>query len=222
MGGGGIETVKDGILNGYESLTVGQILDNYRYCTPGSQKWTLFETANGKKIVQFTCQDSLLLEASDRLMRKYANDETPLGIKKLDATSLADAQNIFQFSLHKDGEGFELSYSGTLLTWKDNKKSEEGNNKLFDTFYENEDVLSQLANVPDGFKLIDQSMEFGLIVRRNLAKYKSKFVNFWLVQPSYKSCPAAIDCRNCLSSFPFLALILPKSRILRPLLLILE
>lgn len=169
-GGGGIDTVKDGIINGYESLTVGQALDNYRYCTPGSQKWSSFKTENGMEIVQFTCQDSSLLESANRLMRKYANDETPLGIKKLDSVSLADAQNIFQFSLHKDGDGFELRYSGTLFTWKDNKKSEESNNQLFDTFYKNEDLMSQITNVPGGIQILDQNIELALILRRHQAK----------------------------------------------------
>ena len=170
MWGGGIDTVKDGILNGYESLTVGQALDNYRYCTPGTQKWTLFETENGKKIVQFTCQASTFMESANRLMRKYANDETPQGIEKLDNVSLADAQNIFQFSLHKDGEGFELSYSGTLLKWKDNKKSEQRGDQLFDTFYKNEDIMSQLVNVPGGIQALDQQIELEFMLRRALAK----------------------------------------------------
>lgn len=168
--GSNVDTVKDGILKGYESLTVGQALDNYRNCTPGTQKWTEFETENGMNIVQFSCQDSTIMAASDRLSKKYAKDKSKQGQRMLNIVALSDAQNVFQFSLHKSGDGFELQYSGTTLTWKDNKTHSEKDGDLFDTFYKNEDVMSQVESVPFGMQMLDQTFEVAFSVRRNFAK----------------------------------------------------
>ena len=40
------------------SVSIGSVLDTYKYCKPGTQKWTTFETSRKEKIVNFTCEDT--------------------------------------------------------------------------------------------------------------------------------------------------------------------
>ena len=170
-----IDMVKGGTLNGYESLTVGEALDKSNVCVPQSQKWEKFETSNGMEIVQFTCQSSEFIEISERLVRKYANDETPTGEERLNDVDLDDAIFTFQFSIAKDGEHFKLERSGCELVWHDGKKYFEPNGDLYDKFYNNETLFDDILKLPDQMQTVAyQQLDAQMEVLFTLMKPKAK------------------------------------------------
>lgn len=50
-----IDLVKNGILNNYKSISVGQAFDQWQMCNHKSSNWTLVKTSNGADVVEFTC-----------------------------------------------------------------------------------------------------------------------------------------------------------------------
>ncbi|MBO8415334.1 MAG: hypothetical protein IAB19_03010 [Proteobacteria bacterium] len=61
-----IEMVKKGVLTDYsDAVTVGNVLDRYSRCKPGTTKWENFESEQGRNIVEFSC--SLVDEDRDAL-----------------------------------------------------------------------------------------------------------------------------------------------------------
>lgn len=50
-----INLVKNGILNNYKSISVGQAFDQWQMCDHKSSNWTLVKTSNGADVVEFTC-----------------------------------------------------------------------------------------------------------------------------------------------------------------------
>lgn len=50
-----INLVKNGILNNYKSISVGQSFDQWQMCDHKSSNWTLVKTSNGADVVEFTC-----------------------------------------------------------------------------------------------------------------------------------------------------------------------
>lgn len=173
--GDNIDIVKGGTLNNYGALTVGQALDNYKACVPKTQKWENLKTENGMEIVQFTCQSSNFMEMSSRLMRKYANDESPTGLEKLDNVDIADAIFQFQFSIMKNKEEFKLEYSGITLVWPDGKKFSTSDDELYDRFYNNIDDFEEIFKLPEhmhilAFRQMDQQYELVFTLGRAQSK----------------------------------------------------
>ena len=50
-----IDLVKDGILNNYKSISVGQAFDQWQMCDHKLSKWALVKTSNGAEVIEFTC-----------------------------------------------------------------------------------------------------------------------------------------------------------------------
>lgn len=170
-----IDRVKGGTLDNYPSLTVGQALDNYKGCVPKSQKWKKFTTDNGMEIVEFSCHATDYMELSDRLVRKYANDETSSGLKKLDNVDLESATLEFQFSISKDSDRFQLEYSGYTLIWPDGKKYSSSNDNLYDYCYNNKSIFDEISKLPTnmqdiGYRQLDAESELMFSMLRAKSK----------------------------------------------------
>lgn len=135
-----IDSVKDGTLNGYPAISIGQTLDKFEGCTPKTQKWEFFETSNGKQVVQFTCQAKDLLNVSEAVLEEWANH--PEMDKYKHEMDYENADYKFQFILNKNKDTFEVGYSGISIKWKDGSYFELPNDDdLYERFYENNPLM---------------------------------------------------------------------------------
>jgi hypothetical protein len=117
-----IYSVKNGYLNDFKTITVGEAFDKYKYFT--DVKWDSFKTDNGTKIVE---------------VKGYLNEDSNSS-KKLENYLLT------QFTINQSDNTFEISYMGLMIKDKNNKEKEISfNSKLTDftlyKIYNNENVL---------------------------------------------------------------------------------
>ena len=122
-----IDIVKNEILGNYQSLTVGNALDNYSHFS--DREWNFIKTENGKKVVEF----------------RGAYDIEPL----LKNTDIEQFYLLIQFTINADNKSFYLSYIGREEVFKDGKIKNFGleyhANGLFNNIYQNKDTLSTVA-----------------------------------------------------------------------------
>jgi len=93
-----VDVVRNGVLGGYESTTVGKAFEG----TFQDAKWTSFETAKGVTIVQF---DGTILEST---INKAGFD--PYAGYKVPDQKLSRLAVRFQFTLSLDKKNFKFSY----------------------------------------------------------------------------------------------------------------
>ena len=60
------------------SVSIGTVLDTYKYCKPGTQNWTTFESTRKEKIVSFTCEDTRFPSDIKRLKSNLIEQEFDL------------------------------------------------------------------------------------------------------------------------------------------------
>ncbi|MGC6475583.1 MAG: hypothetical protein ACON41_02985 [Parvibaculales bacterium] len=83
---GNVNFVKNGYMNGYDTLTIGQAFDGWSTCE--TTNWEAFETDRGEEIVSYSCQ----LKFSDRVKKVLsdvyrANLDEAGSIEKLNETT---------------------------------------------------------------------------------------------------------------------------------------
>lgn len=106
-----VSLVKGTIMDIDRSLTVGEAFDNWQDCA--TREWETFETDNGRRVVQFTCDIKNAKEFYG-LMSGY------LGTNPV-AFSVDYQKQIVQWVVNKD-DTVSLSYVGTETTWLDGKR----------------------------------------------------------------------------------------------------
>lgn len=112
-----IEQVKDTVMDMDKSLTVGEAFDNWHDCA--SRKWEAFETDNGRKVVQFTCDV--------KNVRQYLGEVAQYTNVQDDALDVDTQKQIIQWRINKDST-ISLSHVGFELIWLDGKFSEGKSN----------------------------------------------------------------------------------------------
>lgn len=139
--------VKNGTMNFNKTITIGQAFDNWKDCI--DRKWNNFETDNGVKVVEFTCNVQSALDNLPEMKKffiTYINQvksDPDLEKKVNNIEQLANLLITIQFTLNQD-DTFQLDYFG--LTWIDKEKREIGKtsgtngkeNVLLDLIYKNE------------------------------------------------------------------------------------
>lgn len=150
-----LQRVKESSLEGYNALTVGQTMDNYKGCAADTQQWTSFTSDNGKDIVMFTCRSVDFMAISQNLVALFDKGIRLAGAVPREAMDLEDASYVFQFSMAKDKKTFNFEYSGIRLTWRDGKVYEE-DNQLFNyytMFYNNTTPLTPIFELPESSRV---------------------------------------------------------------------
>ena len=102
-GNSDVNTVKNGTLGNFNTLTIGNALDNYKYFT--DTDWRFLETQNGKRVVEF---------------KGIYDPEKLSKISKFKELSL-----IIQFTMRVQ-KGFDLTYVG-MEAVIENGKTEQRN-----------------------------------------------------------------------------------------------
>ncbi|GAX88057.1 conserved hypothetical protein [Lebetimonas natsushimae] len=126
-----ISTVKNGYLNDFKTISVGEAFDKYKYFT--DVKWDSFETDNGTKIVE---------------VKGYLNEDA-------NKTKISNKPYLLtQFKINKADNTFEISYMGITIKDKNNKEKDISfNSKLMDftlyDIYNNKNFL-----IDSGWKMI--------------------------------------------------------------------
>jgi hypothetical protein len=120
-----ISIVKNGYLDDYKTITVGEAFDNYKYFKKVT--WDSFKTDNGTKIVE---------------VKGYLDTKNNKFFTKSNKPYL-----LTQFTINKADDTFEITYMG--ITFKDDnntKKDISFNEKLMnytlDDIYNNENFLT--------------------------------------------------------------------------------
>ncbi len=130
-----ISLVKNGVMNFNKTLTVGQALDNWEYCT--NRKWENFQTSNGVEVVQFTCDMEnfykcfpdmtlkSLKKSVDKINdKKSKTKEDRLKISSLDDILSVHTQYAFQFTINKD-DTFQIDNVQMRYIYKDGMKTRD-------------------------------------------------------------------------------------------------
>lgn len=136
-----IELVKKGVMELDKTLTVGEAFDGWAQCS--QKKWEAFETANGRKVVEFSCAALGVPELVTRGV--VAGDYgTPSNPGMPNYLNLAEAVYVFQWGINKD-DTFILLYGGSTWRWKDGTVSEQAEDDsvlLVRAVYNNESALA--------------------------------------------------------------------------------
>ncbi len=146
-----IDLVKNGTMNFNKTLTVGQALDNWEYCTNG--KWDNFQTNNGIEVVEFGCETENLYKHFvdkklnlDMLKKEISTLSKPYStLKLLSLKDIADVKvrYIFQFTLNND-DTFQIDNIQQKYIFQDGIEGQEMPTKymkLLKIAYNNEDIV---------------------------------------------------------------------------------
>lgn len=141
-GDSNISAVKDKVLPGFKSLTLGEALDNYKYFDDTS--WETKETENGRKFAEFRAT----YDAENYLKR----------------TDLKQFYLVIQFIVNSD-KSFNLAYAGREEVYKNGDIKEVKLNiseYFFRSIYNNKNTFMRVAPesiVPMGYKFADSYKE---------------------------------------------------------------
>jgi len=173
-----IDTVKDGVMKFNKTITVGQALDNWSNCE--STEWEMFETENGVKVVQFTC-----------------NEKNPTESNKKLANSLTQKTEVSEEKIRKLKARWAINGKDTNSDWykRDLKKLEdeliEQNNDIA-KFKKSEslniasvkDIFQFTINKDDSFQISNVQYE---IVWENGKKFSAPQNMMSRLQTAYKN-----------------------------------
>ncbi len=124
--GSDIDLVKNGTMNFNQTTTLGKVLDNWKSCK--SIEWEEFETDNGVKVVQFTCEhkiDDFIDKVKDLLSQKAQ-------VEYADALDIASRIQTFQFTINQNNT-FQIDNVQVKTTWNDGT-----------SFGDSQDTIAQL------------------------------------------------------------------------------
>ena len=129
--GSDIDLVKGGVMEFNQTTTLGKALDNWESCE--SREWEEFETDNGIKVVQFTCQHKISQYMSKA--KSLLSEEKQAKAKHLD---IASNIQTFQFTINQ-GDTFQLDNVQDKITWQDGTSFEDSQNPVeqLETAYAN-------------------------------------------------------------------------------------
>lgn len=132
--GSDIDLVKGGVMEFNQTTTLGKALDNWKSCE--SREWEEFETDNGIKVVQFTCQHkisqymskvkSLLSEEDMSKAKSLLSEEEQAKANHLD---IASNIHTFQFTINQD-DTFQIDNIQVKTTWQDGTSFEDSQKPL--------------------------------------------------------------------------------------------
>lgn len=109
--GSDIDLVKDGVMEFNQTTTLGKALDNWKSCE--NREWEEFETDNGVKVVQFTCQHKITQYMSKAKSLLSKEDQA-----KADHLNIASNLQTFQFTINQ-GDSFQIDNVQVKTTWQD-------------------------------------------------------------------------------------------------------
>lgn len=128
--GGNTSMVKNSFLEGYESLTIGEAFDNYKYFK--STEWTEFTADNGTKVVQVDCvgdydefKKQADIEAGNDKAMKMMVGLADLGFYR---------KVVVQFTINHD-DSFEVSNVQATTKLGTMNLNEQEITKFFDSLY---------------------------------------------------------------------------------------
>ncbi len=150
--GGDIGLVKDGVMEFNKTITIGQALDNWKSCD--KSKWEEFETDNGVKVVQFSCNHKTwnYIEKAKSLLSE--SDQVKAVEKRYFDVALNT--QTFQFTLNND-DSFQIDNVQVKTLWADGTVFEDSqepleqlgyayqNEILFDSSELNEATIDQVS-----------------------------------------------------------------------------
>lgn len=152
------EFVKNGTMDFNGTITVGEALDSWKSCE--KREWEEFETDNGVKVVQFSCQH--------KIEQFIARTKSLLSESELeDAGHLNIASNLqtFQFTINQD-QTFQIDNVQIKTTWADGTSFEDSQEPVeqLQTAYANQ--LSLDPNELDSAVAAQMAYVFMLIKSR--------------------------------------------------------
>jgi len=115
--GGALDLVKNGVMDFNQTTTLGKALDNWKSCE--QRNWKEFETDNGAKVIQFSCQHKIaqyMSKAKSLLPQKKQDEAGHLDI-------ISNVQT-FQFTVNQD-DTFQIDNVQVKTTWKDGKSLDD-------------------------------------------------------------------------------------------------
>lgn len=115
--GSDIDLVKGGVMEFNQTTTLGKALDNWESCE--SREWEEFETDNGIKVVQFTCQHKISQYMSKA--KSLLSEEEQAKANHLD---IASNIQTFQFTINQ-GDTFQIDNVQVKTTWQDGTSFED-------------------------------------------------------------------------------------------------
>ncbi len=124
-----VSNVKNGYLNDFKTITVGDAFDNYKYFT--DVKWDSFKTDNGTKIVE---------------VKGYLNND----VNNTSAKNDNKTYLLTQFTINQADNTFNISYMGLDYKDKNGKKkdvsfSSKLTNLTLEFIYKNKNFLTNSA-----------------------------------------------------------------------------
>lgn len=149
--GSDIDLVKKGVMEFNQTTTLGKALDNWKSCE--KREWDEFETSNGIKVVQFTCQHKV-----KKFMAKTKSLLSKEDQAKAHYLDIYSNTQTFQFTINHDNT-FQINSVTTKTKWNDGKtfedtqepvaqlKSAYSNKDSFNTKELNKVVAEQIAYV---------------------------------------------------------------------------
>lgn len=106
-----IDLVKNGVMEFNQTTTLGKALDNWRSCE--SRMWDTFETNNGVKVVQFTCQHNIYQYVS-RVKSLLSQEEQD----KSEHLDILSNTQTFQFTINQNNT-FQIDNVQVKTIWVD-------------------------------------------------------------------------------------------------------
>jgi hypothetical protein len=112
-----VDLVKNGVMDFNQTTTLGKALDNWSSCD--STSWDSFETDNGVRVVEFTCDHHIddFFKKAKRLLEKS-------NIKEVEHFDVEKNIHYYQFTLNQDNT-FQFDNAQSLTTWKNGKTYED-------------------------------------------------------------------------------------------------
>ncbi|MDV6328305.1 hypothetical protein Q5L94_09545 [Idiomarina sp. Sol25] len=130
--GSEVEQIKSGTMDFNKTITLGQALDNWKSCE--KRDWEQFETDNGIKVVQFSCQHKIskFLNKTISQLAQEEQDQT-------DHLDISSNVQTFQFTINQD-DTFQIDNVQVRTTWADGTFFEDSQEPLeqLKTAYANE------------------------------------------------------------------------------------
>ncbi|RLA81799.1 MAG: hypothetical protein DRG78_08655 [Epsilonproteobacteria bacterium] len=115
--GSNVDTVKDGTMNFNNSTTLGKALDNWQECS--SSKWSEFETKNGMKIVELTCNGTSFMSQINKYKDSIASQNAYNNDIDFESSTF-----VFQFTINDDNT-FDATNAREIITMKSGKTKEQ-------------------------------------------------------------------------------------------------
>lgn len=130
--GGDLDLVKNGVMEFNQTTTLGKALDNWKSCE--QRNWKEFETDNGAKVVQFSCQHKVT-----QYMSKAKSLLSQEKQAKADHLDIVSNVQTFQFTVNQD-DTFQIDNVQVKTTWKDGKSFEDSQKPVeqLETAYQNQ------------------------------------------------------------------------------------